>query len=177
MSENPIVLDEHRGMAAQRNTEIRRQLAAIQADQAALRGRREELEKFLLASPATTWPEAAAKARYLITLFGQTSLGRDPRRQRIIADVLGDFERLAAAGDGAHPPARDEPAREVAPETEEERKARLEAVEKDRAATRRARGWRAATGSLKGSAAELGGYGCSDAGEEPCPGQTRPNPS
>jgi len=32
----------------------------------ALRRRQEELEKLLLAAPAETWPEAAAKAQYLI---------------------------------------------------------------------------------------------------------------
>ncbi len=101
MTHNPIVLDEHRGMAAQQATEIRRRLAEVEADQAALRDRRTELEKFLLTAPASTWPEAAAKARYLIGLLAQTSIARDPRRQKLIAGVLDDFVRLsgeAAAG-------------------------------------------------------------------------------
>src|SRR5918995_4719737 len=97
MKHDPIVLDEHRGMAAQRATEIRRRLSEVEADQAALRGRRTELEKFLVAAPASTWPEAAEKARYLIGLLAQTSIARDPRRQKLIAGVLDDFVRLSGA--------------------------------------------------------------------------------
>ncbi|MGH6945266.1 MAG: hypothetical protein ACREH6_13730 [Geminicoccaceae bacterium] len=95
MKRDPIVLDEHRGMAAQRATEIRRRLAEVEADQVTLRDRRTELEKFLLAAPASTWPEAADKARYLIGLLAATSVGRDPRRQKLIAGVLDDFAKLA----------------------------------------------------------------------------------
>ena len=50
MKLDPIVLDEHRGMAAQQATEIRRRLAEVEADQEALRERRTDLEKFLLAA-------------------------------------------------------------------------------------------------------------------------------
>ena len=95
MQHDPIVLDEHRGMAAQRATEIRRRLAEVEADQAALRERRTELEKFLLAAPASTWVEAAEKARYLIGLFAATSIAQDPRRRKLMASVLDDFSRLA----------------------------------------------------------------------------------
>ena len=95
MKHEPIELDAHRGMAAQQATEIRRRLAEVEADQAALRARRTELEKFLLAAPASTWLEAAEKARYLIGLLGTTSLGRDPRRQKLIASVLDDFSKLS----------------------------------------------------------------------------------
>ncbi|MGH6898341.1 MAG: hypothetical protein ACREJ5_17615 [Geminicoccaceae bacterium] len=101
MKQDPIVLDEHRGMAAQQATEIRRRLSEVEADQAALRDRRTELEKFLLAAPASTWPEAAEKARYLIGLFGATSVGRDPRRQKLIAGVLDDFNRLSGEPAGS----------------------------------------------------------------------------
>ncbi|WP_119462586.1 hypothetical protein [Rhodospirillaceae bacterium SYSU D60014] len=95
MTDDPIALDTHRGMAAQEATEIRRRLSEVQADQAALRVRQEELEKFLVAAPAQNWREAAEKARYLITLFAATSEARDPRRQMLIAAVLGDFIRLS----------------------------------------------------------------------------------
>ena len=95
MRDEPTVLDEHRGMAAQQATEIRRRLAEVKADQATLRQRRAELEKFLLAAPAVTWQDAAEKARYLIGLFATTSLGQDPRRQKLIAGVLDDFRRLS----------------------------------------------------------------------------------
>lgn len=95
MKHDPIVLDQHRGMAAQQATEIRRRLAEVEADQLTLRERRTELEKFLLAAPASTWAEAAEKARYLIGLFATTSIARDPRRQKLIAGVLDDFSRLS----------------------------------------------------------------------------------
>jgi hypothetical protein len=95
MKHDPIVLDEHRGMAAQEATEIRRRLAEVEADQAALRERRTELEKFLLAAPAPAWLEAAEKARYLIGLFATTSIAQDPRRRKLIAGVLDDFRRLS----------------------------------------------------------------------------------
>jgi hypothetical protein len=95
MKDDPIVLDEHRGMAAQQATEIRRRLVEVEADQAALRARRTELEKFLIAAPATSWQEAAEKAQYLIGLLASTSVARDPRRQQLIAGVLDDFRRLS----------------------------------------------------------------------------------
>lgn len=97
MTDDPVDLDERRGMAAQKATEIRRQrLDEFQADQAALRRRQEELEKLLLAAPAETWPEAAAKAQYLIQLFAATPEAQDPRRKELIAHALDDFTRLCA---------------------------------------------------------------------------------
>jgi hypothetical protein len=93
--DDPVDLDEHRGMAAQKATEIRRQsLREFQADQAALLRRQEELEKLLLAAPAETWPEAAAKAQYLIQLFATTPEARDPRRKELIEHALDDLARL-----------------------------------------------------------------------------------
>jgi hypothetical protein len=95
MTDDPIMLDERRGMAARQATEIRRRLIQVEADQRGLRERRTELEKFLIAAPAQTWEEAAEKARYLIGLFALTSPARDPRRQKLIEGVLADFARLA----------------------------------------------------------------------------------
>lgn len=95
MTDDPITLDEHRGMMAQNATEIRRHRSEFEADQAALRQRQEKLESFLVAEPSTTWPEAAEKARYLLTLFAESADGRDPRRQKLIASVLDDFRRLS----------------------------------------------------------------------------------
>lgn len=95
MNDDPVELDEHRGMAAQKSTEIRRLLQEVQADQAALRQRQEEFERFLLAAPATTWQEAAAKARYLLHLFAATVEAQDQRRQRLIAATLEDLARLS----------------------------------------------------------------------------------
>jgi hypothetical protein len=41
MADDPVELDEHRGMAAQKSTEIRRRLHAVRADQVALLHRQE----------------------------------------------------------------------------------------------------------------------------------------
>src|SRR3954449_9167777 len=51
------------------DTEFRRDIREVQAGRAALRGRQEELESFLLAAPAATRADAAASVRYLIELF------------------------------------------------------------------------------------------------------------
>jgi hypothetical protein len=95
VTDDPVELDEHRGMAAQKSTEIRRQLHEVQADQAALRCRQEEFERFAVAAPSATWPETAAKARYLIQLFAATPEAQNPRRQELIARVLKDLTRLS----------------------------------------------------------------------------------
>jgi hypothetical protein len=94
MTDEPVNLDRHRGMAAQRDTEIRRDLHEVQADQAALRGRREELENFLDAAPAATRAEVVACAQYLLQLFAATPEARDPRRQRLIARTLDGLARF-----------------------------------------------------------------------------------
>ena len=90
--EDTVDLDSRRGMAAEKATDKRRQLAAVEADHAALRARQEE--HFLLAAPATDWGEAVAKARYLLILFAQTPAAE--WRAGLIADVFADFERLLA---------------------------------------------------------------------------------
>lgn len=95
MTDSLVELDEHRGMAAQKSTELRRRLHEVQSDQAALRRRQEEFEHFALAAPSATWPEAAAKARYLIELFALTPEAQDPRRQELIAKVLDELARLS----------------------------------------------------------------------------------
>jgi hypothetical protein len=95
VTDKPVDLDEHRGMAAQRDTEIRRRLSGVKADQAAVRARQDELEGFLLATEATTWPEAAAKARFLIQLYAGTPEGQDPRRQKLIANTIAELDRLS----------------------------------------------------------------------------------
>jgi hypothetical protein len=95
MTDRTIDLDDHRGMAAQKATELRRLLADVVANETALRLRQEELETHLVAAPATNWHEAAEKARYLLNLFAGTLPPGDRRRQGLIAAVLADFDRLA----------------------------------------------------------------------------------
>ena len=98
MTDKTIDLDQHRGMAAQKATELRRLLADVETDQKALRVRQVELESHLLASPAANWDEAAEKASYLLNLFAASLTGADPRRQKLIAAVLADFKRLSGEG-------------------------------------------------------------------------------
>jgi len=45
MTDDPVALDQRRGMAAQRATDIRRRRGEVAADQAALRHRQKELEQ------------------------------------------------------------------------------------------------------------------------------------
>jgi hypothetical protein len=94
VTEKTIDLDQHRGVAAQKATELRRLLADVKANEEVLRLRQEELEHHLLAAPAANWHEAADKARYLLNLFAASQAAQDPRRQKLIAAVLNDFERL-----------------------------------------------------------------------------------
>ncbi len=102
MTDKTIELDQHRGMKAQRATEIRRLLAEVDADQQALRLRQEELEKHLVATPASTWHDAAEKAGYLLTLFAATPAAQDPRRQKLIKGLLDDFARLSRETPESH---------------------------------------------------------------------------
>lgn len=94
MTDKTIDLDQHRGMAAQKATELRRLVADVEANEKALRLRQDELES-QLAAPATDWHEAAEKARYLLNLFAATFAAQDPRKQKLIAAVLADFEHLS----------------------------------------------------------------------------------
>jgi hypothetical protein len=94
MTEKTIDLDQHHGMAAQKATDLRRLLSDVEANQKALRLRQDELEAHLLAAPAANWREAAEKARYLLNLFAASLAAADPRRQKLIAAVLDDFDRL-----------------------------------------------------------------------------------
>ena len=69
MTKQTIELDMRRGMAAQKATELRRLMSEVAANEELLRSRQEELEEQLLATPATTWADAADKARYLLSLY------------------------------------------------------------------------------------------------------------
>ena len=95
MNDDPVEIDDHRSTAGRMATNMRRHsLKEFEADQESLRRRQEELETQLLAEPAETWPEAAAKAQYLIRLYAQTTEGQDARRQKLIERALGDLARL-----------------------------------------------------------------------------------
>ena len=94
MDDLPVDLDSHRGMAAQKATDIRRVLADVEANGCELRDRQDALEVQLLAVPATSWPQAAAKARYVLNLYAATLSTHDSQHRKLVAAVLADFTRL-----------------------------------------------------------------------------------
>lgn len=94
-TDTPIPLDEHRGMIAQKATELRRLQSEVEANEKMLRDRHDELQTRLVASPAENWPAAGEKARYLINLLAGTASARDPRWQNLIQAVFEDFDRLS----------------------------------------------------------------------------------
>ncbi len=94
MTDEPIDLDQRRGIAAQKATGSRRLLAEVEANERALRLRRDELETHLIAAPAENWREAAEKARYVLGLYAATLGQGDTQRRSLVDAVLADFERL-----------------------------------------------------------------------------------
>ena len=95
MTDKTVDLDEHRGMASQKATDLRRLLAEVAANERALRATQDELEAQLIAAPASTWEEAADKVRYLLSVLAASPSGQDPRRKTLIQAVLDDFDRLS----------------------------------------------------------------------------------
>ena len=91
MSDIPVDLDKHRGMAAQKATDIRRVLADVEANAKLLR----DVEIRLLAVAATSWSEAAAKARYILNLYAADLAPADTHHRDLVAAVLADFTRLS----------------------------------------------------------------------------------
>jgi hypothetical protein len=95
MNDNPVDLDKHRGMAAQKATDIRRVLADVEANAKLLRDRQGFVEIQLLAVQAGSWPEAAAKARYVLNLYAAGLAPADTHHRDLVAAVLADFARLS----------------------------------------------------------------------------------
>ena len=98
MTEIPVDLDSHRGMAAQKATDLRRALADVEAQVRELREREAELENRMMSVPATSWPEAAVKARHLLNLYAAGLPTEDTRHRALVAALFDDFARLN--GDG-----------------------------------------------------------------------------
>ena len=95
MSDEPLDLDKHRGMAAQKATDIRRILADVENNARALCDRQGIFENQLLSVPAASWPEAAAKARYVLNLYAAGLAPGDTHHRDVVAAVLADFARLS----------------------------------------------------------------------------------
>ena len=95
MTEIPVELDKHRGMASQKATDIRRVLAEVEANAKIQRDRQGILESQLLSTQAASWPEAAAKARYVLNLYAAGLAPTDTHHRDLVAAVLADFARLS----------------------------------------------------------------------------------
>ncbi len=95
MNDAPVDLDKHRGMAAQKATDIRRMLADVETNAKLLRDRQGVVEIQLLAVAATSWAEAAAKARYVLNLYAAGLAPDDTHHRDLVAAVLSDFARLS----------------------------------------------------------------------------------
>ena len=94
MNDEPIDLDQRRGLTAQKATSSRRLLVEVEANERALRARRDLLEAQLIAAPAANWAEAAEKARYVIRLYAASLGTRDTQHLALVTAVLADFARL-----------------------------------------------------------------------------------
>lgn len=94
VSEDPIELDKHRGMAAQKATDIRRVVTEIEANAKLLRDRQGAVEMQILAVPAASWSEAVAKARYVLNLYAAGLPPTDAHHRDLVAAVLADLTRL-----------------------------------------------------------------------------------
>jgi len=95
MNDAPVDLDKHRGMAAQKATDIRRMLADVETNAKLLLDRQGVVEIQLLAVAATSWAEAAAKARYVLNLYAAGLAPDDTHHRDLVAAVLSDFARLS----------------------------------------------------------------------------------
>ena len=83
-------------MAAQKATDIRRLLADVEVNAKLLRDRQADVEVELLSVPAASWPEAAAKARYVLNLYVADLAATDTHHRDLVAAVLADLTRLAS---------------------------------------------------------------------------------
>jgi hypothetical protein len=96
VTEIPIDLDKHRGMAAQKATDIRRVIADVEANAKLLRDKQGVVEIEILAAPAASWSEAVAKARYVLNLYSAGLAPTDTHHRDLVAAVLADLTRLSA---------------------------------------------------------------------------------
>jgi hypothetical protein len=95
VTDEPLDLDKHRGMAAQKATDIRRILADVEKNATELRDRQGVLEAQLVSVPASSWLEAAAKARYVLNLYATGLAPADTHHRDLVAAVFADFARLS----------------------------------------------------------------------------------
>jgi hypothetical protein len=95
VTDTPIELDKHRGMAAQKATDIRRVIADVEANAKLLRDKQGVVEIETLGAPAASWSEAVAKARYVLNLYSAGLPAGDTHHRDLVAAVLADLTRLS----------------------------------------------------------------------------------
>ena len=95
VTDKPLDLDRHRGMAAQKATGIRRVLADAESNARDLRDREAAVESQILSTPAASWPEAAAKARHVLNSYAAGLEAHDTYHRDLVTAVLADFDRLS----------------------------------------------------------------------------------
>ena len=98
MTDHTVELDKHRGMAAQKATDLRRALAEVETHVRELREREADLENRMMRVPAASWPEAAVKARHLLNLYAASLPAEDARHRSLVAALFDDFARLSGEG-------------------------------------------------------------------------------
>ena len=95
MNDIPIELDKHRGIAAQKATDIRRAVHDVEVNAKLLREHQAAVERQLLAVPATSRAEAVAKVRYVLNLYAAGLAPADAHHRDLVAAVLADLTRFA----------------------------------------------------------------------------------
>jgi hypothetical protein len=95
VTDKPLDLDRHRGIAAQKATDIRRVLADVENNARELRDRQAAVESQLLSAPAVSWLEAAAKARYVLNSYAAGLAAHDTHHRDLVTAILADFDRLS----------------------------------------------------------------------------------
>ena len=70
-------------------------IAEVEANAKLLRDKQGVVESQLLAVPATSWPEAVAKARYVLNLYSASLAPNDTHHRDLVAAVLADLTRLS----------------------------------------------------------------------------------
>jgi hypothetical protein len=95
MTDQPVDLDKHRGITAQKATDLRRALAEVETNLRELREREADLENRMMTVAAASWSEAAVKARYLLNLYAASLPAEDTRHRALVAALFDDFARLS----------------------------------------------------------------------------------
>src|SRR5258708_3770120 len=98
MNNEPFDLDRHRGMAAQKATDTGGALGGVENKERDRGDGQAFLEDQLLSLPAGSWPEAAAKARYVLNLYAAGLPPDDTRHRDLVAAIFDDFARLSQEG-------------------------------------------------------------------------------